>query len=130
LPPLFDHSVDEQIAYANIHGFKAGLKGILDVNKRYDELAEIYLGEKDLDHGVAYCLKAFDFHRLAKSVQLAVDTTVTNAESTLLVEGRYHKNAHEQAKRLVEAVQPYGSVLSSEDYLYVSQSNSSLYQEI
>jgi hypothetical protein len=120
LPRLFDHNVDAQIAYAKKHGFRVQLQHILDVNERYDELAEIYLAEDDLDRGILFSLKAFDLHHSPKSVQLAVDTTVTHVESTILVEGRYRKTAHEQAKRLVEAVQPYASVLIAEACLYVS----------
>lgn len=120
MPRLFDHDLDAQIEYARKPEFKPQLKRILEINRRYDELAEIHIGEGNLDQGVSCYIKSFESHRSLKSIQVATDIAVAHAEPAALIEGRYRKNAHEQARRLAEAVQPYASELSVETGLYVS----------
>ncbi|KAF8594602.1 P-loop containing nucleoside triphosphate hydrolase protein [Ceratobasidium sp. AG-I] len=107
LPYLFEHNLDAQIAYAKKHDFKPQLKHILKENQQYDELAEVYVGEKKLEKGVSCYLEAFRLHSRPQSITLATDVVTAKAESATLIGGKYHKSSQEEAKRLIEVIQPY-----------------------
>lgn len=79
----------------------------------------MHIGEGDLDQGVSCYLKAFEFHRSTDSIRFATDVAVASAEAATLIDGRYRKNAHGQARRLIETVQPYLSALRIEARSYV-----------
>jgi hypothetical protein len=116
---LFD-TIDEKIAYARKHKFKAQLKHILEEHGRYDELAEEYLEENNLTQGVECYVKAYRNYHTRPSIKRAVSLSIDYVESVLLVEGTYRKNSQELAKSLVQKVQPFASQSSNDSCLTVS----------
>ncbi|EUC55290.1 glycosyl hydrolase family 39 domain protein [Rhizoctonia solani AG-3 Rhs1AP] len=134
---LFDHreykhiglvfdTVDEQVTYARQPQYKTQLKQILANHRRYHELAEEYLIEKNLADAVKYFLKAYQTHQTHPSILRAVDLTIGHTESVLLVEGTYRKNDQDLAKALVEKVQPFASCAQRDDCLKVDMFHSYL----
>lgn len=106
LGPLFD-TVDEKIAYVRQHNLKVQLKRILEQHQRFDELAQEYLDEDDLDHGVQYYVEGYRCHHTSSSIVRAVELAIEYIESVILVEGVYRKGSHDLARSLVSRVQPY-----------------------
>ncbi|KDN35985.1 hypothetical protein RSAG8_11136, partial [Rhizoctonia solani AG-8 WAC10335] len=105
---LFD-TVDEQIIYARQPQYRTQLKHILADHRRYHELAEEILIERNLADSVKYFVKAYQTHRTRTSILRAVDLTIGYMESVLLVEGTYRKNDQDLVRILVEKVQPFAS---------------------
>ncbi|KAF8595241.1 P-loop containing nucleoside triphosphate hydrolase protein [Ceratobasidium sp. AG-I] len=108
LGPLFD-TVDEKITYVRQRDFKVQLRHILAQHQRFDELAEEYLHEGDLDRGVQYYIEGYQCHHTTASVVHAVELALGYIESVLLIEGVYRKTSHDLARSLVNRVQPFAS---------------------
>ncbi|KAG8707146.1 hypothetical protein FRC11_007662, partial [Ceratobasidium sp. 423] len=64
---VFD-SVDEKIAYARQPQYRTQLKHILAGHRRYHDLAEVFLVEKNLIEAVKFFVKAYEHHRTRPSV--------------------------------------------------------------
>lgn len=116
---MFD-TVDEKVAYVRERNLKVQLKRILEQHQRFDELAEEYLGEDDLDHCVQYYVEGYQCHQTPSSIVRAVDLALDYIEPVFLIEGAYRKSSQELAKSLVSRVQPYAGHVGPESCRAVS----------
>ncbi|CAE6528500.1 unnamed protein product [Rhizoctonia solani] len=115
---VFD-TVDETVTYARLRQYRTQLKHILAGHRRYHELAEEFLVEKNLTDAVKFFVKAYEHHRTRPSIVRAADLAIAHTESVLLVEGTYRKNDQDLAKSLIENVRPFACCLGRESYLKI-----------
>ena len=125
LGPLFD-TVDDKITYVRQQGFKAQLRDILEQHQRFDELAEEYLHEDDLDRGVRYYVEGYQCHHTTSSIVHAVELALGYVESVLLIEGVYRKSSYDLARSLITRVQPFAGQADSESCRAVSLTSTKL----
>ncbi|KAF8751908.1 hypothetical protein RHS01_08270 [Rhizoctonia solani] len=123
---LFD-SVDEKIIYARQSKYRTQLKHILAEHRRYDELAEEYLVDKNLVDAVKYFVKSYRANRVQTSIVRAAALAIDYTESVLLIEGTYRKNDYDLAKSLVEKVQPFASFTGRDEFVKVYASQIDLF---
>ncbi|ELU40337.1 glycosyl hydrolases family 39 domain-containing protein [Rhizoctonia solani AG-1 IA] len=127
---LFEHreyNVDEKIIYARQSKYRTQLKHILAEHRRYDELAEEYLVDKNLVDAVKYFVKSYRANRVQTSIVRAAALAIDYTESVLLIEGTYRKNDYDLAKSLVEKVQPFASFTGRDEFVKVYASQIDLF---
>lgn len=114
------------ITFARQQKFTAQLKDILEQHERYDDLAEEYLKEKNINKGVEYLIKAHRHHHTHPSLTRAINVAINYAQSIVLVHGTYRKAAYNSAKAVIQKVQPFACKSDIDSCLMVSFKFSSI----
>ncbi|KAG8711949.1 hypothetical protein FRC08_015211 [Ceratobasidium sp. 394] len=114
LSRVFWGDVGAQLAFARANEYIPQLKGLLKTHERFDELSELYLGEKNFPSSVEYSLEAFKTYHLVKSVERAAQITIDYARTIVLLDGRYREIPRRTLTGLVAMVLPYLSELGQE----------------
>ncbi|KAG9121879.1 hypothetical protein FRC07_001976, partial [Ceratobasidium sp. 392] len=130
LLPLFNHNLDDELAFACKNAFREQLKYLLGYYERYDELAQVHLEDKELDEGLISLLKAFEYHGNVTSLDEGASVVVSYAEWIFTLESAPSQPALELFKVMTGRVLSYEGLLEPKRRKAITQPQLALFRNI